>query len=126
MTNESMDELKAAFDDWRRKKRYAREAAPADLLDRARRAAKAYGIGPVARVVKMERGRLKTPQPSKPARLVRKVPAPTFSRLELAAPRSIQPAAEAETPAGVKLRVFAITPETVGLLSSFCRGGGGV
>jgi hypothetical protein len=45
--------------------------------------------------------------------------APSYSRLELPTRESTaRPLAEVETPMGVKLRLFAITPETVALLST--------
>jgi hypothetical protein len=46
---ESLDELKTAAEDWRSKKSHAREAVPADLLQRARRAIRVHGLGGVAR-----------------------------------------------------------------------------
>jgi hypothetical protein len=36
MEYETLETLKAAFDDWRSKKRYAHESMPAELLARAR------------------------------------------------------------------------------------------
>ena len=42
-----------------------------------------------------------------------------YSRLEFpVAETTVRPLAEVETPAGMKVRVFAITPETVSLLSA--------
>ena len=44
---------------------------------------------------------------------------PSYSRLEIPARETTtRPIAEVETPGGMKLRVFAITPETVALLST--------
>lgn len=44
---------------------------------------------------------------------------PSYSRLEIPARETTaRPIAEVETPTGMKLRVFAITPETVALLST--------
>jgi hypothetical protein len=44
---------------------------------------------------------------------------PSYSRLEIPARETTTcPIAEVETPAGMKLRVFALTPETVALLST--------
>ena len=46
-------------------------------------------------------------------------PVPSYSRIEFPAPETTaRPLAEIETPMGVKLRVFTITPETVTLLSA--------
>jgi hypothetical protein len=51
---------------------------------------------------------------------------PSFSRVELAAPAaSTRPFAEVETGAGLKLRLFVQTEETLRLLSSLCGVGGG-
>lgn len=44
---------------------------------------------------------------------------PSYSRIEVPAPETAaRPLAEVETPMGVKLRVFTITPETVTLLTT--------
>ena len=45
MKVETLDELKAAFDDWRSKKRHPREAVPLNLRRRAHRAIDVYGLG---------------------------------------------------------------------------------
>jgi hypothetical protein len=124
MTDESLDNLSAAFRDWRSSKRTVKERVPDALIERARRAASVHGAGPVAYRLRISRERL-TPAPTPTVNPPTQPPMPGYSRIEIAAPpRSHPPLVEAETPAGVKLRVFAITPDTVGLLSSFCRAGG--
>jgi hypothetical protein len=133
MKVDSLDELKSAFAEWRRRKKYAREAMPDELLARARRTAKEHGVPAVVRVTRVERMRLFR---TKPARTTAHVSAsttpkgvpesvPTFSRLELSAPSTSRsgPVAEVET-AGVTLRVFEQTPEMMGLLSAVCGFGG--
>ena len=60
MKVESLHELKAAFDDWRSKKRHAREAVPADLVERARRMIGVHGLGAVAQATRVDRIRLRT------------------------------------------------------------------
>ena len=46
---------------------------------------------------------------------------PSYSRVELEAPSvSSRPIVEVETPAGLKVRVYAETRESLGLLSSLC------
>ena len=124
MTNDSMTELEAAFSNWRRDKQYPKERIPDALLARARRAASAHGVGPVAYRLRVAASRLTIDAAAAAGPAVPAL-APTFTRLEIAAPlRASQPLAEAETPAGLKLRVFQITAETASLLSSFCRAGG--
>jgi hypothetical protein len=124
MKVETLEELRAAFEGWRRKKRYRQEPVPSALLTRAQRAIDVYGLGVVARATKLEHGRLK-------AMLGRQTEAdatvPSYSRMELALPVAAvaeQPFAEVETPAGLKVRIFAHTPEAVGLITSLLVMGG--
>ncbi len=124
MNEKSLDGLKAAFDDWRSKKRHPREAIPGALLATARRAARHHGPAAVARVTKVDRRRLRTSRGTR----VRPRPAaepPRFSRVELTAPPVATEAyAELETATGVRIRFFAQTDEVLGLLSSLCSSGG--
>jgi len=123
MRVESLLELKSAFEDWRSKKRHAREAVPDDLLERARRVIGVHGLGPVARAAKVERSRLIAGRSGRGGR--RRANAPSFSRLEIAGPSpGHPPMAEVETPSGMKLRIFTQTEETLNLLSSLCGLGG--
>ena len=130
MKVDSLSELKAAFAGWRRGKRHVREVVPDELLERARGAAEVHGVKEVVRAIQVERSRLfgrrrdETPAPAltmppaQPAILA-------FSRLELSPPASgAAPIAELETPAGLKLRVFADSNAMVGLLSRLCGMGG--
>jgi hypothetical protein len=123
MKVDSLDELAAAFDRWRKKKRHNQERVPEELWDRALRAARVHGLRGVVRATKLEharivarRNRTKTRGPC----------APAFSRVEVAAPPTApRPIAEVETATGLKLRVFAQSRETLGLLSSLCGIGSG-
>jgi hypothetical protein len=125
MEGESLAGLKAAFEEWRSKKRYVREAVPAALLQRARRAAPRHGLGAVARVTKVDQRRLQAGSGSRRARRPVAARAPVFSRVELAAPSdAARPFAEVETAAGLKLRLFAPTTESLALLSSLFSSGG--
>lgn len=126
MGAESLDILKAAFDEWRSRKRHDREAVPADLLKRACKAARHHGPAAVARATKVDRGRLATGGPRRrSARATAASPSPTFSRVALVAPPSaVAPFAEVETAAGLKLRLFAQTDETLELISVLCAAGG--
>ena len=135
MRVDSLDELQAAFAAWRRQKKQARESMPEELVARAHRAAKKHGERAVVRVTRVERARLfRDPRAGrKPAQVTRKEAqanprsVPAFTRLELSAPgtpRSPRPIAEVETGSGVTLRVFAQTPELMGLLSAVCGLGG--
>jgi hypothetical protein len=126
MKRGSLDELKAAFERWRRKKRYRQEAIPAALMERARRAARRHGPAAVARATRVDRGRLKTGSRSRRARRPAAARAPAFSRLELAAPAvAARPFAELETATGVKVRLFTQTDEVLELVSSLFGSGGG-
>jgi len=131
MKVDSLDELRSAFADWRRRKKYAREAMPEELLARARRATEKHGVTAVVGVTRVERARLFRSRPAG-----RKGPdekrkgepreVATFSRLELSGPSAPRPrpSAEVETVSGVRLRVFEQTPELMGLLSAVCGLGG--
>lgn len=129
MKIDSLDELKAAFSEWRRKKAHVRERVPEELRARALRASQQHGVTAVVGVTRVERTRLFRATPA--ARRRRRASAepkglpmsvPTFSRLELSAPSAARPRpiAEVETTSGVTLRVFEQTPETLGLLSAAC------
>jgi len=137
MQGNSLKDLESAFASWRRRKKYAREPVPEELLTQARRAAKKHGLPAVARVTRVERARLLRNAPggrsgpggtgTKP----RKAKAgaggvPTFSRLELGAlsEPKVRPLAEVETRTGVKLRVYEETPKLLSLLSAACGVGG--
>ncbi len=126
MKVETLEELKAVFDDWRRRKRHLREPVPAELRRRVHRAIDVYGVGVVARATKLDQTRLKSErgsvQPTKAGPVV-----PTFSRMELAPPPmgvTDRPFAEVETPTGVKVRLFTPTAEAVGLVTSLLAAGG--
>lgn len=60
MKVETLEELKEAFESWRRKKRHVREPVPSDLRKRAHRAIDAYGLGVVARAIKLEQSPAKS------------------------------------------------------------------
>jgi hypothetical protein len=121
----SLEELGAAFREWRSKKRHAREAVPGELVERARLAASVHGRGRVARTVKIDCRRLIGAPGSAPRTRVDTAAAPTYSRVEMVAPAvSARPFAELEMPNGIKLRLFAQTQETLGLITSMCVAGG--
>jgi hypothetical protein len=61
MDHKSLAALKEAFEEWRSRKRYPREAVPSDLLERARKAARLHGPAAVSRATKLDRSRLKLP-----------------------------------------------------------------
>lgn len=139
MAVDSLGKLETAFHRWRLKKRHVRERVPVELMDRALRSAAFHGVRAVALAAQLDQTRLgervaadgkserkaarrsaRSGAGSKAGKTGRKTArTPAFSRIEvpvsLSAPR---PLAEAETPAGLKLRVFAITPETLGLLAA--------
>lgn len=122
MEFESLAGLKAAFDEWRRRKRHPREAMPADLLERARRAARRHGPAAVDRATKVGRGRLKIGGSGRRERRGARVP--TFTRVEIAAPAAAAlPFAEVETATGLRVRLFTQTDAALALISSLCGSG---
>ena len=120
MENESLARLKAAFENWRSKKRHLREAVPADLLERARAAALRHGPAAVARATKVDRSRLKTGhRMGRGGTRAVGARVPAFSRVELAPPGSTsRPFAEIETPSGLKVRLSTQTDAALELLRS--------
>jgi hypothetical protein len=126
MENESLAKLKAAFEDWRSKKRYAREPVPPDLMKRARAAVVQHGPAAVHRATKVGRDRLKTGLRSRGGTNAPAAGVPAFSRVALGAPgMAVRPFAEVEATSGLKVRLFAQSEETLGLLSSVLGAGGG-
>jgi hypothetical protein len=122
MKSDSLRELKAAFDRWRRRKRHVREPVPDELRERARRAIQVHGLKGVVRATKLERARLAGKVKSKKTG---RAALPSFSRLGLPVPSATtSPIVEIETATGVKLRIFAQTQETLSLMSSLCGIGG--
>ena len=121
MEVDSLAGLSAAFEEWRSKKRHPREAMPADLLARARRAARRHGPMAVSRVTKVDRSRLKAADGVGKTKRGRR--APGYSRLELATPAVAHPFAEVELPTGLKVRLFTQSSEALELLSSLCGAG---
>ena len=125
MKVETLKELRAAFEAWRRMKRHLREPVPSDLRERAHRAVDVYGLGVVARATRLEQGRLKAEHRR---RAGADVTMPSYTRMALSTPVATgpeRPLAEVETPAGLKVRIFTHTPEAVGLVTSLLVMGGG-
>lgn len=132
MKVDSLDELRLAFEEWRRSKKHAREAMPEELRGRARRAMERHGERAVVGVTRVERARLLRSRRAGRKAQEKKATGgeprsmPSFSRLEVSAPASprLRPIAEVETGSGVTLRLFEQTPELMGLLSAVCSLGG--
>lgn len=127
MQIESLTGLRAAFEQWRSRKRHAREAVPAALLERAREAARRHGPAEVSRATKVCRSRLKIDdggrRRSKPKAVVTK--RPTFSRMELTAPVGERAFVELETATGLKVRFLRQSTETLELIATLVSSGGG-
>ena len=131
MKVDSLEELTAAFDEWRGKKKHPREAIPQELVERARRTARVHGARCVTQAMKLDSRRLRGLKAargaSKPGRVERgaHVPVPGYSRGELAGTVGVgRPLAELEMASGVKARVYAATEEMMSLVSQVCAGGG--
>jgi hypothetical protein len=123
MKVDSLDELTAAFDRWRRKKRHVRERVPGELWERALSATRVHGTSAVARATKLEGSRLV--KRGRKANKKSGAAVPAFSRLSITAPSAgSYPIAEVETATGLKLRIFTQTQETLSVLSSLCGIGG--
>jgi hypothetical protein len=126
MKKDSLAELKAAFIQWRKNKRYIREVIPNELLERARRAIPLHGLNNVLKATSLDYYRLiegmgdepnnRAPNPAVDVKM------PPYTKVELVVPSAKDcPIAEVETPSGLKLRIFKPTQEILGLLSSMCK-----
>lgn len=125
MQIESLAVLKAAFEDWRSRKRHAREAVPAALLERAREAARRHGPAEVSRATKVCRSRLKIDDGGRRRSKGVVAGEPTFSRMELSAPIADRAFVELETATGLKIRFFRQSTEALELISTLVSSGGG-
>ena len=128
MAEESLAELRAAFRAWRKRKKHAREAAPAELIDRARAAKRRFGAEAVFHATGMQASRLTKRRRGGSGGGGSVVRTPRFSRVALAAPslptESGRAFAEVQLPAGVTVRLLAPTKEAVALLSSLLGAAG--
>jgi len=127
MKVDSLEQLGAAFGQWRRQKRHRREPTPEELVRRAGAAAGEHGRGRVVQVTKIDDRRLRK-GPGRGAQrgeVARSLP--PYSRLQLTAPaaEAPRPFAEVEMPNGIRLRLYSGAPETLVLLSAVCGAGGG-
>ena len=118
MTEQSIDALRSAFDEWRVTKRHRTERIPDNLLKRARELIPVLGAGGVAVRLGISSSRLREPlkmaqEPKKGQTNLKSV---GFSRLEIARPVSCL--AEVVMPNGVKLNILSITPETMALVTA--------
>jgi hypothetical protein len=125
MQIESLVTLKAAFEEWRSRKRHAREAVPAALLARAREAARRHGPAEVSRATKVCRSRLKIDDGGRRRSQAIVAGRPTFSRMELTAPVADRAFVEIETATGLKVRFFRQSTEALELISTLVSSGGG-
>lgn len=124
MQVESLDNLRAAFEEWRRRRRYVREAIPTSLVERARQAARRYGPAQVARATKVCRSRLAVGGSARRSgKRAGVASTPAYSRVELAAPATARAFVEVETAAGLKVRFFSESAEALALISTLCSGG---
>lgn len=128
MKVDSLEELTAAFEKWREKKKHAREAVPQELLERARRAARVHGARRVTQAAKLDGRRLKRTRAVQGASTPREarvaVSVPAYSRVEVSGTGRASPLAELEMPSGVKVRVYAATEELLSLVARVCAEGG--
>ena len=121
---ETLETLKAAFDDWRSKKRYPHEPMPAELLTRAREATGEFGFKPVVRATRIGGTRWKNEcgLNIKDIPSAQRQASPSYSivNLEVSPQKSVQPFAEVETPTGLKVRLFGQSNEALHLIASLC------
>lgn len=147
MRVDSLVRLRSIFRSWRSQKKYSREPVPEALMERARRATVVHGVGAVIRATGVQHRNLREKGESngrrvaalksrithagresitgvKRTKIGMAAPAPSYSRVEIPVVATpTRPVAEVETPSGVKIRVFALTPETLGFLAALSSPG---
>jgi hypothetical protein len=120
MASDSLKVLETSFRQWRRSKRHATEPVPAALERQVQRAAATHGIREVAKVTGSVGRRIVGRRPGSGRKRTMLRQRPTFSRIQVRAPESgagfRAPLAEAETPQGLKLRIYSTAPEALGLI----------
>lgn len=114
----SLNELQAAFDCWRKSKQHRSQKTPLELLNRAKEAASMHGVGKIAELLDIDRKCLSDGQVEHAKKRRSKAPALGFSKLAIASSHFSQPLVEIETLRGHKMRIFSLTTETIGFLSS--------
>lgn len=123
MKVDTLEQLGAAFGEWRRGKKHPREKVPEALLRRARRTAEVHGEERVVRIAKVDRRRL-TGSWSSGGSGGEVATTPAYSRVELGPAPAARPFAELEMPNGTKLRFYSQSREALDLLSAVCGSGG--
>jgi hypothetical protein len=124
MQEETLEDLREAYEEWRSKKKHTREGIPEELIERARRVAREHGRWRVARRMGIDSRRLaRRPGEERGERAI--AAGPTYSRIELVGAAIGGPFAELEMPSGIKVRLYEQTEEALGLLSAVCVVGGG-
>lgn len=127
MAKDSLKVLKSAFHRWRQTKSYRGQAIPLALFERVQRAVAIHGMRNVVKATGFTQRQIERECRSRKKISYKgsgKPRTPSFSRIEITTPAIASQAgllAEAETPGGVKLRIFCLTPETTALMSSICR-----
>lgn len=122
MKVDELNELSSKFNAWRAAKKRRSERVPTDLLASAKAAIKSHGLNQVRKATGLEHAVL-SPKNAE-AQVHTDTAPPSFSRLNIATPFTggPQPLAEIEAAHGAKLRVFALSVETIALLSALYRG----
>jgi len=110
---ELLEELKRDFTEWRKRKRYAKEQTPDELIARARDLADIFGIATVVRAVGINRSKLrqasneKSPEmKAERAEVVRVAPVKIQNSAPSPAPDTPQPTLCLESADGTVIRVF--------------------
>lgn len=120
MTVDSLNELKTAFRNWRSRKKYPRECVPTELFNRAQRAVAIHGLSAVVNATQFRSERF-SGKKDVSGKTSKATKVPSYSRVEVATPSvAARPLAEAEMPSGMKIRIFQISSETIGLFTGLC------
>lgn len=139
MRMDSLEELATAFQEWRDGRQGPKELIPEALIKRARLAMGHHGATRVVKAVKVSHDRLtKGPRPRKGAAVSSETTGPgrdpltleslpRYSRIEVPKPNIINRAlAEIETPGGIKVKIYEVTPEILSMLTGMTSSRGAV
>ena len=121
MVNEkNLVQLASAFKNWRRHKVRRSDPIPKDLLAKARKIAYVQGVNRVAVALTLDPKRLRERDAVTKVGPVAKPVA--YSRVELGPLKADQAFVEVESLSGVKIRIFSVNADTLGMVMALWRG----
>ena len=130
MNQVAIETLRSDFVAWRKTRRGKTERVPPELLARAKVLSDKIGVTAVAKASGLPKRYFEVVGPRPPMKKIsgftETKPSLDYTKVQLSPPPSHNrgPLVEIENQKGVKLRLFALTPETLQLAASFSDIGG--